>query len=201
MKDLELKDIFPKANRTLGAVSVYRNGRWSFATLKTPTVQTVDQQFFRINYPFGIHKRGSKNPAKYAVKGQPGDYVAVDFLGTFSLVTEQQYSLLFPTQNANPPVPLKTSELLTDPKYITKITQESADPNSDKVLIGDREFTVPSVAKKTITVIDTPTGQAQAYYDASAGAMVYDYDLSAMVEVQVPDKPSSSSPTNSSPSY
>jgi hypothetical protein len=188
MKDLELRDIFPKANKPLGAISVYRNGRWSFASLTNPTRVTVDQQFFRIDYTFGLHKKGSKNPAKYAVKGKPGDYVSVDGLGTFALVPADEYLRKFPTPQQVPTTP-DSSEKLRDPNFLTQTQLESVDKDSDKVLIGDREFSLPSTAKQTITIIETPTGQAQAYYDASAGAMVYDYDLGQMVEAPVPDKP------------
>ena len=188
MKDVEIRDIFPKANKPLAAVSVYRNGRWSFATLKTPTRILETQQFFKINFPFGLHKKGSQNAAIYAVKGNPGDYVSVDRLGTFALVTADDYLRKFPTPQQIPPTP-NSSEKLRDPNFLTKTQLESVDKDSDKVLIGNKEFSLPSTTKQTIAIIETPTGQAQAYYDTSAGAMVYDYDLSAMVEVPVPDKP------------
>jgi len=62
--------------------------------------------------------------------------------------------------------------------------------DSDKVLIGDREFTLPSTQNKTITIVETPTGQAQVYFTGDTG-VVYDYDLSGMVEVSLPSKPTS----------
>ena len=196
MKDLKLKDIFFKGTRALNSVSVYRNGRWDFVTLGSPNKTTEDQSFFRINSVFGIHKAGSRNAANYAVKGRPGDYVSIGLTGEYALVTVEQFDLLFPKPQQTP-VSYPTSNNLKNPNYLTKIQQESLPSDSDKVLIGDREFNLPSTANKTITVIETPVGQSKVFYDTSAGAMVYDYESGTMVEVAVPDKPTSSS----SPSY
>ena len=188
MKDLQFKDILVRQDLPLNRASVYVNGRWSFASLITPTRITGEQAFYLMNYPFGIMKAGTKNPSKYAVKGAPGDYISRDQRGFLALVTASNYALLFPGPQQLP-IAAPTSEQLKDPNFLTKTQAESVDKDSDKVLIGDREFTLPSTQKKTITIIETPTGQAQAYYDSSGGAVIYDYDLEQMVEVDVPDKP------------
>ena len=189
MKDLELRDIIDRKARPNTKISVYLNGRWSFATLQNPLRSTVDQQFFRIDHPFGLHPERSTNPAKYKVKGKPGEYVSVDRTGTMDLVTVEAYTLRFPAAQQ---IPLTTpdSDLLKNPNFLTKTQLESVDKDSDKVLIGDKEFSLPSTTKKTLSIIETPAGQAQAYYDASAlGYSYYDPDLSATIEVPVPDKP------------
>ena len=188
MKDLQFKDILVRQDLPLTRASVYVNGRWSFASLAGPTRVTPEQDFFLIIYPFGINKTGTKDPSRYAVKGAPGDYISRDQRGVLALVTASNYALLFPGPQQIPTSP-PTSEQLKAPNFLTKTQAESVDKDSDKVLIGDREFTLPSTQKQTITIIETPTGQARAYYDSSGGAVVYDYDLEQMVEVDVPDKP------------
>ena len=194
MKDLELRDILAKQDRQLINISVYRNGRWSFASLTNPTRVSVDQSFYLISFPFGLVKEGQANPGKFSVLGKPGDYVSQDRQGRLALVTESMYALLFPKPQAKTTsYPKSTS--LKNPNYLTKIQQESLPSDSDKVLIGDREFSLPSTAKKTLTVIETPVGQSKVFYDTSAIAVVYDYETGTMVEVEVPDKPSSSTPS------
>ena len=189
MKDLELKDILIKSDKPLIGLSVYFNGKWSYATLTNPNKITVLQSFYLISYPFGLHRKVTTSPGKYVIKGAPGDYVARDNQGFLSLVTAHNYSLLFPgPQNilTSPP----SSELLRDPNFLTKTLQESVNKDSDKVLIGSKAFSLPSTQKKTITIIETPTGQAQVYFTGDTG-VVYDYDLSGMVEVSLPSKPTS----------
>ena len=190
MKDLQFKDILVRKDLPLVRFSVFTNGRWSFASLVTPTRVTADQSFFLISYPFGLHKSASTNPSKYSVKGAPGDYISRDQLGIIALVTAPQYALQFPGPQEIPTPPL-SSEQLRDPNFLTKIQVESVDKDSDKVLIGDREFSLPSTQKQTIKIIETPTGQSQVYTDASGGAVIYDYSSKSggMIEVDVPDKP------------
>jgi hypothetical protein len=188
MKDLELRDIFPKANRPLTSVSVYIDGRWLFATLTNPVKVTASLRVFRIDFPFGLHKSNSKNPAKYSVKGKPGEYVSINKQGINALVTVDEYSRLFPTPQQIP-TSAPSSELLRDPNFLTKTQLESVNKDSDKVLIGDKQFTLPSTTKKSVSIVETPLGQSQVFYDTSAVAMVYDYELGKMVETEVPDKP------------
>ena len=190
MKDLELKDILNKQDRPLTKLSTFVNGRWSFTSLISPTKTTEAQNFYRIDSVFGLLKSGTIQPTKYSIKGSSGDYVAQDTkLGTLSLVTKENYLLLFPSLIPAPPATPPQSSQLQDPNFLTKIQQESLETDSDKVLIGNRTFSLPSTTKKTVSVIDTPTGQAKVFYDTSGGAVVYDYDTSAMVEVDTPAKP------------
>ena len=190
MKDLELKDILDRKDTPLTRITVYFNGKWSFANLSSPTKYTEDQNFYLINYPFGLTKSNVLNPAHFSVKGDPGDYVSLDRQGALALVTASNYALLFPGPQEIP-TPPPSSEQLRDPNFLTKIQLESVDKDSDKVLIGDREFSLPSTQKKTITIIETPTGQSQVYTDASGGAVIYDYSSKSggVIEVDVPDKP------------
>ncbi len=188
MKDLELRDILDRKDKPTTKLSVYLNGRWSFAQLQNPIRSTVDQTFFRIDYIFGLHTATSTKPANYKVKGKPGEYVSVDKAGRMDVVTVENYTLLFPKAQQTP-LTTPDSDLLKNPNFLTKTQLESVDKDSDKVLIGDREFSLPSTQKKTLTVLETPLGQSQVFYDASAGAMVFDYESGSMVEAPVPDKP------------
>jgi|TARA_R110001583_G_C5545679_1_gene399841 hypothetical protein len=189
MKDLQFKDILVRQDLPLTRASVYVNGRWSFASLAGPTRVTSEQDFFLINYPFGINKTGTKDPSRYTVKGAPGDYISRDQRGVLALVTASHYALLFPGPQQIPTSP-PSSDQLKNPNFLTKTQAESVENDSDKVLIGDREFTLPSTQNKTITIVETPTGQAQVYFTGDTG-VVYDYDLSGMVEVSLPSKPTS----------
>ena len=166
MKDLELNDILNKQDGPLTRLSAYFNGSWSWATLVNPTKIGAEQSFYRINYPFGLHKNNSSDPAKYYIKGNPGEYVSSNKQGTLDLVTEFDYAQLFPTLQDIPTTP-PSSNQLSDPNFLTKTQQESVDKDSDMVMIGDKAFSLPTTTKKTITVIETLTGQAQVYYNES----------------------------------
>jgi hypothetical protein len=169
MKDLQLTDILAKPVRPLINLSVYANGRWSFATLNAPTVVTSDQNFYLISYPFGLLTKAQSNPAKFSIKGEPGDYVSQDIQGTLALVKASVFALQFPgPQQITPPPP--SSESLKDPNFLTKIQEGSVDKNSDKVMIGDRQYTIASTFEKTIKIIETPEGLAKVFYDDSEEA-------------------------------
>jgi len=188
MKDLQLEDILNRKDKPLTRLSVYYNGRWSFATLENPTRTTSDQNFYLVSSPFGLIREGVTNPSKYAVKGKAGEYVSVDKQGRLALVRSDLWALLFPKNQQIPTAP-PSSELLRNKNFLTKTLQESVDKDSDKVLIGDRTFSLPSTQKKTLTIVETPLGQTKVYSDTAGAGMVYNYDLSAMVETDIPDKP------------
>ena len=191
MKDLQLTDILARQESPLTRLAVYINGRWLFTSFNDPVRTTLQQNFYLISTPFGLTTSNALDPAKYAIKGEPGDYVAQDKnQGVLSVVTASHYSMIFPSPQQIPITPT-SSEQLKNPNFITKTQQESVDQDSDKVLIGNNTFSLPSTQKKTVTIIDTPAGQAKVHYDSSGGALVYDHDLSAMIEVNTIAKPKS----------
>ena len=67
MKDLTLKDIIPRPEVPLTQLSVYFDGRWTFAEFSTPTRTTETQSFYLISYPFGLVRQGVANPAQRAL--------------------------------------------------------------------------------------------------------------------------------------
>lgn len=189
MKDLELKDIMDRPVRSFTLLSVYRNGRWIFATPINPLKTVDNQNFYLISEKFGVARQGTTNPAILARRGSPGDYLSIDQFGVYAIVTQADYKRLFPAPNLNPPSVPTNSAQLKDPKFITKIQQESIGPDSDKVMIGTRQFAIKSTAGKTVQVVDTPSGQAKIFYDSSGGAYFYNYETGQMEEKDVPDKP------------
>jgi hypothetical protein len=187
MKDLQLTDILQKRVKALTRVSIYRDGKWLFVNLLTPTKSTAGQDFFLIETLFGLHKEGSTNPAKYAVKGSPGDYVSVDKNGVKALVTAAMYELLFPpTQQA--PFTATNSQNLKDPNYLTKIQRESQIADSDNIVIGNRSLEYSS--NKTFTVVETEAGLAQVAYDPNATAEFFNPTTDAS-SAPIPPKPGS----------
>ena len=135
MKDLQFKDILNRAVRPLTLLSVYRNGRWSFAT-PTALIKTVNQQqYYLISETFGLVKQGTNNPKFTAARGKPGDYVARDKTGVYALVTADYYKLLFPPANANPPAVPDNSEKLKNPNFITNILKGSKPTVSNSTTI------------------------------------------------------------------
>ena len=180
MKDLQLTDILARQESPLTRLAVYINGRWLFTSFNDPVRTTLQQNFYLISTPFGLTSKGVTNAANNSFNGNPGDYVAEDKnQGVLSVVTASHYSMMFSSPQQIPITP-ESSEQLKNPNFITKTQQESVDQDSDKVLIGNN---------KSVTIIETPTGQAKVHYDSSEVAWsepaYYDYDLSAMVEVKV----------------
>jgi len=188
MNNLDLIKTLAKKTLPLTRVTVYVDGRWVFANLANPVRTTLQQNFYLISTPFGLTSKGATNAANNSFNGNPGDYVAEDKnQGVLSVVTASYYSLLFPSPQQIPLTPT-SSEQLKNPNFITKTLGESVDQDSDKVLIGNNTFSLPTTQKKTVTIIDTPTGQAKVHYDPSGVAWShshYDQDLEAMVEVKV----------------
>ena len=189
MNNLDLIKTLAKKTLPLTRLAVYIDGRWVFANLANPVRTTLQQNFYLISTPFGLTSKGVTNAANNSFNGNPGDYVAEDRnQGILSVVTASYYSLLFPFPQQIPITPT-SSEQLKNPNFITKTLGESVDQDSDKVLIGNTTFSLPSTQKKTVTIIETPTGQAKVHYDpfgvAWSKPAYYDSDLSAMVEVKV----------------
>ena len=189
MKDLDLIKTIAKKTMPLTQLTVYVDGRWVFASLANPVRTTLQQNFYLISTPFGLTSEGVFNAENNSFDGNPGDYVAEDKnQGVLSVVAASYYSRMFPSSQDIPNTPT-SSKMLKNPNFITKTLGESVDQDSDKVLIGNKTFSLPSTQKKSVTIIDTPTGQAKVHYDSSGVAWsepaYFDSDLSAMVELKV----------------
>lgn len=125
MKDIDSKDILLRRNRRLTNVSIYRDGRWVFAGLNNLKKTSQGQNFYLMSNPFGLLKEGTQDPKIITLRGEPGDYVAIDSTGTVSMVTAEQFNQLFPAPNLDPPKTSNNSEQLKDPKFLTDILNKN----------------------------------------------------------------------------
>lgn len=131
MTDIQLKTIFPRKPSRLTSLAFYQNGRWQFGSLgNTAFVSDSDQKIYRIGVKFSLVSENENDPSRGLIIGQPGDYVGVDRLGTFSLITKEQYNYRFP-KKSKPTYTAETSETLRDPNYITEIVRGSAATTSN----------------------------------------------------------------------
>tara|TARA_R110000796_G_scaffold247298_1_gene372676 strand:+ start:400 stop:837 length:438 start_codon:yes stop_codon:yes gene_type:complete len=132
MKDLELKDILIKKTKPYTRVSVYRDGRWMFIYPQKLVKVTDSQRFYRIDEKFGLVKAGNNDPKAASSRGVPGDYVSVGIQqAVMATVTVEEYNILFPPANRNPPNRPITSAFLQDPTFVTKLLKGSPTTNSN----------------------------------------------------------------------
>ena len=159
MKDLTLKDIIPRPEVPITQLSVYFEGRWTFAEFSTPTRTTETQSFYLISYPFGLVRQGVANPAQRALNGDAGSYAIQDRDGSLSVATPAQYEQLFPRILVDRPAPPTTSQLLQDPNYLTNVVRKSRNEDSNTIQVGNNTFN-NTVANQTIVIL--PSGQQRA---------------------------------------
>jgi len=104
MKDLQLKDIFPKKTNKITRVSIKYFGRWTFAT-PTQTLlvrQTEGQNYFRMTSEFGVLREGANDPSRTTDRGLAGDYLVQSNDGTFFVLLKQSYDTNFPKPITTP---------------------------------------------------------------------------------------------------
>jgi len=131
MKDLELTDIYERRPSPLVNLSTYVNGTWRFSSVAgLPYISDQGQKIYRMKVKFGLVPENYLSPNRRSVTGSPGDYVAVDSLGTMSLITKEQYDMRFPKKR-KPAYTVDTSEKLKDPNYITEIVRGSTPTTSN----------------------------------------------------------------------
>ena len=135
MTDLKLQDILAKPVETFTKVSIYFNGAWQFVTLANPIKVAKNQSFYRIDYKFGIVESKQLNPAKITFAGKPGDYVALDSLGVYSLVTKDQYQQMFSPKNSKSNAGPVSSTKLKNSNYITEIVKGSGPTASNSTTV------------------------------------------------------------------
>jgi len=131
MKDMTLGDIFPKQNKILNSLSVYRSGLWQFVIPTNVIRYRGTQAFYRMSHSFGLVKQGVLNPSEISREGIAGDYVALDQYNQYTIVTAEEYKRLFPTPNLNPPEIPNNSDQLKDPKFLTNILKGSGSSASN----------------------------------------------------------------------
>jgi hypothetical protein len=131
MKDMALNDILLRQDRPLTSLSVYRGGVWFFTSPTNLTKTYNKQRFYLMSESFGLVKQGNTDPKVLATIGLPGDYIAVNQDGTYTLVSSTEYKRLFPPPNLNPPEIPNNSDQLKDPKFLTNILKGSGSPASN----------------------------------------------------------------------
>ena len=131
MKDMTLKDILVQQVSPLTSLSIFKEGRWQFTGPTNQTMVGETQTFFLMSYPFGLIREGISNPNERAFTGDPGDYVALDITGAYSLVTKAEYGRQFPPPNLNPPAQPNNSDQIKDKNFLTNILKGSESPVSN----------------------------------------------------------------------
>lgn len=121
--------IYLKKNTTLTRLSVNFNGIWSFATPINMVRQDEGVFYYKIDYPFGATNAQEKNPKNVQQLGAAGDYLVLDTLGTYSVVSKKKYDILFPPSiNYHTAPPPLSSNALKDPNFLTKLVEETERP-------------------------------------------------------------------------
>ena len=121
--------IYLKNNTTATKLSVLHHGTWKFA-LPTNKVRVSEGiSYYKINYTFGVLDSEEQYPLNILQIGQPFDYLVLDALGTYSVMSQKEYNILFPQpiQYHTTPPPL-SSEALKDPNFLTKVVEGQTSP-------------------------------------------------------------------------
>ena len=125
MKDMHLNDILFRQDKPLNSLSLYKNGLWGFILPVNPIATFEGRSYYLMSDPFGLVKQGVLDPKKTARRGSPGDYVALDQFGSYTLITPAEYKSIFPTPDLNPPKIPNNSEQIKDPTFLTNILKGS----------------------------------------------------------------------------
>ena len=125
MKDMTLGDILVKPVNPLTSLSVRRNGVWNFESPTKVTKVDNNQTFYLMSNPFGLVKEGTVDPKVRVISGAPGDYISINIMGVYSLVTKAEYAMKFPPPNLTPPTPPTNSSQIKDKNFLTNILKGS----------------------------------------------------------------------------
>lgn len=128
MKDLELRDIFPKKEPALTRMSVQLNGRWVFATPTQALLKNVKDgvAYFRMTTPFGILRTGAKDPSKTVARGPSGWYLARKSNGEYYVLPKDTYDIFFPKPVTTPKTQAPTSsKALKSKDFYTNVVKDS----------------------------------------------------------------------------
>ena len=80
---------------------------------------------------FGTKRGRATDPKVPYQRGMPGDYLGLDSLGVYTVLTEKQFLRLFPIPNQNPPHNPCTDKELRDPKFLTDVIQKQTAATSN----------------------------------------------------------------------
>jgi hypothetical protein len=131
MKDLELKDIFPRFERKINKLSVYTFGVWKFAIPSNPIKQTLEANYYKINFKFGVLNSNQIDPRNTKARGEAGDYLVQDINNNYSVMTQAEYNLYFPTALQEVKKEPLTSNALKNPQFLTDILKNSEESSSN----------------------------------------------------------------------
>jgi len=127
------QDILIKPKRVPFNVSIYVNGRWYYDSLQNPVRNYEGQNYYRMNYSFGLVYEDVEDPSKTCARGSAGDYVTESSDGTLGILSRADYTRLFPTLNKlSEPIP-PTSSLLRNHNYITNVLAGNTQPTYNSV--------------------------------------------------------------------
>ena len=145
MKDLEIRNIFPKNLNIPKRLSVYKNGNWQFTTPANPIKVDKNQTFYRVNEAFGITNVFTDDPSKTIARGGVGDILIVLSTGTMRILPNSQYVSMYPDLVTIPPTTRTVNSLrLKDPNYITEVAKGSGKPISYNMAPTTRQAPMPS---------------------------------------------------------
>jgi hypothetical protein len=126
MKDLTRQDLYRKRNPRLTRLSVFRQGRWSFALPTDVAKIEREATYYKIKLPFGVVFSTQRDPSKVFLRGNPGDYLVVGANGDLSILPKKQYGVFFEPKASKSrviPKPINSNKL-NDPNFLTNIIND-----------------------------------------------------------------------------
>lgn len=126
MKDLQLTDVFnTQQNKTLGRLSVYQNGFWSFGAPRYSESLFIDGVIYRrAMVKFGILTISQTNPANATIFGGPGDYISEGQGGVFQKLTTAEFRAIYPMKVKDTDPAYTKSTALKDPNFLTGVVEK-----------------------------------------------------------------------------
>tara|TARA_R100001244_G_C5144138_1_gene128449 strand:+ start:221 stop:586 length:366 start_codon:yes stop_codon:yes gene_type:complete len=102
MKDLELRDIFPRYPNKPTRVSLIQNGHWIFTNIRFSDGITQEDgaTYFYYSVPFGIVLGTQVNPRRLYKRGNPGEYLVYNPGGFYDIIDKEEYLIRFPSLRA-----------------------------------------------------------------------------------------------------
>jgi len=99
MKDMTMRDIFPRVEDKPTQVVQLLNGHWRFVTPNYHGgIQKYDgAMYFRYLTPFGIVLNSETNARRLYKRGEGGDFLVHNPGGYYDIMTEMEYKHLYPS--------------------------------------------------------------------------------------------------------
>ena len=126
MKDLQLTDIFSTRNDdTLGRLSTYVNGFWSFGAPRFSEQILKDGVVYRrAMTKFGILTNSQTNPANASIFGGPGDYISEGLRGELQKLTTEEFQAIYPKKIKDTDPAFTKSSSLKNPSFLTDVVEK-----------------------------------------------------------------------------